>query len=581
MDIVQYLHGLVSSTLGVLGDHSQADLLKQYYALSVAHLANQSFDITNPDNRQLHALWGEKTPALVRCLSRSFHLSETQTQSLLEAATPPMLAELSTLNHDVANFIQQNFADSSAHLPAWSAQFVQLPKFDAAPETLTHQTPSTPKPTNTTKKSISPLPVLFGVLIGALTAGIGAGAWYMMQSKTDDSASVQPASTTNATALPRLSMTAGENNTLYACHAQIGNQALQNQLLQILQNNFGSVNCIMQINEHFAGSLAGLERLDSIIAMIKSEPFTSIEIVGEQIFVNSPNPQVIARMVNDIKLLAPQFDVLAATMPNKATAINQSIERATRALNALSSPINAHDLSWAMSLQILDFNGTSQLPSQNQALLALAAQKLKESPDIKLIIATHTDASNPDRMANISLSQAQAEAVRAFLLEQGVAEGQLVAKGVGDAFAIADNITELGKFTNRRTEFLVFDNGVLSALSNSAINIDTPTMTAPIQAAMPVIPPSPPIAPAMPAQGMPSGVVAPEPVYQAQPLLPATPPNHYPNATMPAPTPAPNVRELPKGAPIPKEVLELSQTVISSEDNAGGTSYEEEIVDGY
>lgn len=85
----------------------------------------------------------------------------------------------------------------------------------------------------------------------------------------------------------------------------------------------------------------------------------------------------------------------------------------------------------------------------------------------------------------------------------------------------------------------------------------------------------------MPVQGMPSGVVAPEPVYQAQPLPPATPPNHYPNAAMPAPTPAPNVRELPKDAPIPKEVLELSQTVISSEDNAGGTSYEEEIVDGY
>lgn len=594
MDIVQYLHGLVSNSLGVLEDSSQADLLKQYYALSIVRLTNQSFNISNDSHHDTTSLWGKVFPSLVQRLSRSFHLPQDKTQALLQSATPLMLTELGNLSGETVSFIRQNLADSNAHLPAWAAQFVSLPSSPQQPVTQIPQNTDNdtnnnpyanqePSLANTQtisikpKKTSSPAPVLLGVLLGALIVGGGVGIWHFTKSKTEANNVAQTNANTTQTTTnpPRLSITAGENNTLYACYAEVGSQELQSQLLQILQKNFGSVNCVMQINHHFGTSLAGLERLDSIIAMIKSETFTSIDIIGNQILVNSPKPDIITRMVNDIKLLAPQFDVLAMPALDRTNLINQSIERATTALNSLNNPISAHDLSWAMSLQILDFNGTSQLPAQNQAPLTLAAQKLKENPDIKLIIATHTDASNPDRMANIALSEAQANAVRDFLISQGVADTQLVAKGVGDTFSIADNVTEVGKFKNRRTEFLVFDEGILSALSaNTTATIQPMAPAMPIQ---PITPMPPPVTQAMPVQGMPSGVVAPEPVYPAQPL----PPN-YPNEAkpMPPPTPAPvpaapTVRELPKGTPIPKEVLELSQTSIGSEDTVG-TSYEVE-----
>lgn len=581
MDIVQYLHSLVSTPLGVLDDHAQADLLKNYYALSIAHLANHPLP-TETSPRAQH-LWGDQTPRLTQQLARSFHIDQVQTLALLDAATPAMLTELSNLSDNLAQFIAQNFADSRGHLPVWAGNFVSLPNADihqtsssddedlSSIESPSNQTPQKPtSPKINAQKPIGVLPIMLGALLGAAVVGAGA-FWYISSQKpapvaAANTAQTAPVSTTNP---PRLSITTGENNTLYACQAEIGNQELQNQLLQTLQKNFSAVKCVMQINHHFGTTLAGLERLDSIIAMIKSEPFSTLEVVGNRIFINSPKPEIISRMVDDIKRLAPQFEVSAAPALDKASATTQSLERASSAINALSTPINALDLSWAASLQILDFNGTTQLPTQNQAVLELLAQKLKENPQIRLIIATHTDASNPDRMANINLSQAQAEAVKNFLIQKGVADNQLVAKGVGDAFAVADNLTDLGKFKNRRTEFLVFDEGILSALSSESIQITpaTPVVAAPVVAA-------PVTTQNLPVQGMPSGVVAPEPVYQAEQL----PSNYQPASPVPEPTPAPAPAPMAqrttttapsKTANIPADVLELSQTTIGSEGNIG------------
>lgn len=571
MDIVQYLHSLTTNALGIDNDDSQAELLKQYYALSITHLANQS---SKPQQDQFERLWGDKASELIQRLSRSFHLSATQTQNLLQSATPLMLGELGTLDTNVLEFIRQNLASSNVYLPAWAGEFVSLPDTSEV-EPVSLDTPittpsnhqSTPKPN---KSKMSFIPMLLGVLIGSALVGTGVLIWQLQKPKQPETIVESNNAQAKPISLPRLSITAGENNSLYACQAQIGTAELQSQLLQILQKNFGTVNCVMQINQHFGGSLAGLDRLDSIIAMLKSEVFSSIDIIGTQIFVNSPNPEVTSRLVNDIKLLAPQFEVMATPPLDKTSLINQSIERANLALSGLSNPVSAHDLSWASGLQIIDFNGTTELPTANHAVLSLIAKQLINHPDIRLIIASHTDASG-DRMASIALTQSQADAVRGFLISQGVAESQLIAKGVGDAFAIADNATEMGRFKNRRTEFLVFDEGVLSALSSTAIQINQPAM--PVYPAVPANAPPVimPAQPAMPVQGMPSGVVAPEPVYQAQPLPSPSP---TPVPTSPPPT-APAV-PTPRPAPIPTEVLELSQTTIGSEQNTGGTSYEYE-----
>jgi OmpA-OmpF porin, OOP family len=51
--------------------------------------------------------------------------------------------------------------------------------------------------------------------------------------------------------------------------------------------------------------------------------------------------------------------------------------------------------------------------------------------------------------------QQRAEAVRYYLIQQGVAPSALIAKGYGDTRPSASNDTEEGKFRNRRIEFTV------------------------------------------------------------------------------------------------------------------------------
>ncbi len=577
MDIVQYLHGLVSSSLGINDEDMSANLLKQYYALSMARIANQRINLATSPQPRFDTLWNDKAIPLAKRLSRSFHIDETQTLALLKSATPLMMTELNNLvgTQSAVDFTTENFRASMIHLPAWSSDFIeQIPNAILPAPNLTTQdtnTPSDPAPDHISHpRRVTPQkrnlnPIALGFLSGLVALALGVSFWffYHKNNTTEQapSAAAIPASETlNA---PKISITTGDNGTLYACQAELGNQALQNALLESLQKNFGNVNCIIDLDNNFGTSLEGLERLDSIIAMLKSEPFTSIEIHGKQIFINHPKSDVLARIVNDIGLLAPQFTVLAMPPLDKAAAISQSLERASLALNALGNPISAYELARAMSLQIIDFNGTAQIPESNQTLLTLAAQKLKDNPDIKLIIAVHTDIGNGDRMSNVTLSQSQANAVRDFLIQQGVADNQLVAKGVGDGFAITDNATELGKFKNRRTEFLVFDDNTIQALSTTPP--PAVVTSEPIQMATPVAPPVVTQNTPMPVQGMPSGVVAPEPSYQqaepiaAQPYQEEMPPPQEYTYTQ---THTPQVQ-------IPQEVLELSKTTIHSEDGSG------------
>lgn len=514
VDIVQYLHGLVSQPLGISSEDASADLLKQYYALSVVHIVENSIDVKDKKNHSILNVWASQTLPLTKRLARSFHMDEMQTLTLLRTVTPLMLTELNGVagNVGLAEFVAQHFHRSRTHLPAWSSQFIKaefvhlneevstptnnanttntmptlIPSTTTEPTgsdstedipTLTDevQTPP-PRPNRRTKpkyqaKSNTLAWVAGGAVLGL--AVIGVGVWYALSGSQTEQATDPNVATLSVQNLniPRLSITSGENHQLYACQAEVGSDTLHRELMQILQKNFGQASCIVDIDNKFGSSLVGLERLESIIAMLKSEPFSSIEIVGNEIFVNTPNTQVLTRLVEDIALLAPQFSVSAVPALDVPTLTNASLDKASNALNALETP-SAYDLARAMSLQVLDFNGSDQIPAQNQAVLTLSAKKLAQNPDIKLLIVSHTDNNGMDRATNLSLSQAQAEAVRAFLIQNGANEAQLVAKGVADAFPIADNITTVGKFKNRRTEFLVYDEAVLASLSSA----DVPAM---------------------------------------------------------------------------------------------------------
>lgn len=597
MDIVQYLHGLVSPNLG---EDVQADLLKQYYALSVCHMAQTDVDVSKQTD--MLGLWGEQTQALIKRLSRSFHVSPHDLSTQLNQATPMMMAELSGLLEGQSWQYVLGLGVSALYLPAWAGEFIssqfvyshdvsddgasddeQSDEHDENETVLSKQTAHI-KPSHHKPKKTSPIAWGLGVLVLATLVGLSMGAWYVYQSNKETPVVAQnaPNSTLNP---PRLLLTTGENGTLYGCLAEVGDNALQAQFMQIVQKNFGQVDCIIDIDSAFGSSLVGLERLESIIAMIKSEAFTSIEIVGGQIMVNHPKTDVLNRLVGDIGLLAPQFSVQAVPPLDRAGAINASIAKATDAINALTATSTPYQLVRAINLQHLDFYGTTELPAQYHAPLGLLAQKLIQNPTIKLIIVSHTDANNPDGTANVALSQAQAQAVKDFLVQSGVPESQLVAKGVGHAFAISDNVTATGQFKNRRVEFLVFDEAMMTMLSDKTNKIAT---TAPAPYERPQMVESAPYVPSdtvapMPVNGMPPAML-PEPVQSSAQSAPV--PQHTPPAyemgdvdgetsasseILPEPS-TPNAAHT--NSNIPQELLELSETSIGSDGVMRGPSYE-------
>jgi len=75
----------------------------------------------------------------------------------------------------------------------------------------------------------------------------------------------------------------------------------------------------------------------------------------------------------------------------------------------------------------------------------------------ELEIGGHTDNSGSDAI-NVPLSSQRAEAVKAALVERGIAQDTLFAKGFGSSKPIADNTTDEGKAISRRTTFEWIDN---------------------------------------------------------------------------------------------------------------------------
>jgi outer membrane protein OmpA-like peptidoglycan-associated protein len=81
---------------------------------------------------------------------------------------------------------------------------------------------------------------------------------------------------------------------------------------------------------------------------------------------------------------------------------------------------------------------------------------LNEYPDRTLLIEGYTDSVGSDDM-NQSLSQRRADAVRSYLLGQGIASPRLNAQGRGESAPVASNDTSTGRQQNRRVEILIID----------------------------------------------------------------------------------------------------------------------------
>jgi len=129
-------------------------------------------------------------------------------------------------------------------------------------------------------------------------------------------------------------------------------------------------------------------------------------------------------------------------------------EKANAALRALKRGFTAQELVWALNPNAINFAaGSAKIRRDSDRYLNRMALLIKAAPaGTVLEISGHTDDSG-DATARMNLSLERAQAVRNYLIQQGVEPDALVATGYGDTRPVATNDTEEGRFRNCRIEF--------------------------------------------------------------------------------------------------------------------------------
>src|SRR5262249_6717514 len=125
---------------------------------------------------------------------------------------------------------------------------------------------------------------------------------------------------------------------------------------------------------------------------------------------------------------------------NATEQLRLATQRASAALAALRPGFTAQELVGALNLEVINFpTGSAQIPNESYECLNKAAAAFKAAPAGTVVdIGGHTD-NTGDSTANRTLSQQRADAVRAYLLQQGVSPGMLTATGYGDTKPVAAN----------------------------------------------------------------------------------------------------------------------------------------------
>ncbi len=101
-----------------------------------------------------------------------------------------------------------------------------------------------------------------------------------------------------------------------------------------------------------------------------------------------------------------------------------------------------------------EYNSTD-LDDETEEFLTGLSTTLKEDPTLKLRITGHTDNIGPDKF-NQKLSLKRAEAVKSFLLSQGIESNRLETLGKGMNEPLNSNSTDAERSKNRRVELLLY-----------------------------------------------------------------------------------------------------------------------------
>lgn len=112
-------------------------------------------------------------------------------------------------------------------------------------------------------------------------------------------------------------------------------------------------------------------------------------------------------------------------------------------------------LDAALANRTIEFeSGKATLTDSGKAILDQMSMALLKLKDKKVELIGHTDNAGA-RASNLSLSQARAEAVKAYVVQKGIKAESVGVSGEGPDRPVADNRNADGRARNRRIEFKV------------------------------------------------------------------------------------------------------------------------------
>jgi len=141
----------------------------------------------------------------------------------------------------------------------------------------------------------------------------------------------------------------------------------------------------------------------------------------------------------------------------RAEAIQQKEQMRARLLAQLNQVLQTRDTVRGLVVNmpdvLFDFNKFTLKPAARERLARVSGIVLAY-PDLKLEIEGHTDAIGSEEY-NQTLSEKRADAVRDYLVNAGVPDANIVARGLGKSDPVADNSSPAGRKLNRRVEMIV------------------------------------------------------------------------------------------------------------------------------
>lgn len=105
---------------------------------------------------------------------------------------------------------------------------------------------------------------------------------------------------------------------------------------------------------------------------------------------------------------------------------------------------------------ILYTSDSYELTKNAQVILNGFAKYLMSNPHLNIRINGHTDDLGNEE-SNLQLSQSRADDVKRYLIEQGITEDRMIAKGYGESMPRVANLDSESRAKNRRTEFEIVD----------------------------------------------------------------------------------------------------------------------------